>query len=40
MYGSDATHQEILNGKVAAPEPAQKLLAELARYSVKSVSRR
>ena len=40
MYGSDVTHQEILNGKVAAPEPAQKLLAELARYGVKSVSRR
>jgi len=40
MYGSDVTHQEILHGKVAVPEPAQRLLAELARYSVKSVSRR
>lgn len=40
MYGSDVTHGEILHGKVAAPEQAQKLLAELARYSVKSASRR
>jgi len=40
MYGSDLTHEEILHGKVAVPEAAQRLLAELARYSVKSVSRR
>jgi lipid-binding SYLF domain-containing protein len=32
MYGSDVTHQEILNGKVAVPEPARRLLEELARY--------
>jgi lipid-binding SYLF domain-containing protein len=32
MYGSDVTHQEILSGKVAVPEPAQRLLEELARY--------
>jgi len=32
MYGSDVTHQEILNGKVAVPQPARRLLAELAKY--------
>jgi lipid-binding SYLF domain-containing protein len=32
MYGSDVTHQEILSGKVAVPEPARRLLEELARY--------
>ena len=40
MYGSDVTHEEILHGRVAVPEAAQRLLAELSRYSVKSVSRR
>jgi lipid-binding SYLF domain-containing protein len=32
MYGSDVTHQEILNGKVAVPQPARRLLADLAKY--------
>jgi lipid-binding SYLF domain-containing protein len=32
MYGSDASHREILDGKVAVPPPARNLLAELARY--------
>ena len=32
MYGSDVTRQEILNGKVAVPQPARRLLAELAKY--------
>ena len=32
MYGSDVTHQEILHGKVAVPQPARRLLAELAKY--------
>ena len=32
MYGSDVSHREILNGKVAVPEPARRLLEELARY--------
>ena len=32
MYGSDVTHREILSGKVAVPEPARRLLEELARY--------
>jgi lipid-binding SYLF domain-containing protein len=32
MYGSDVTHQEILNGKAAVPQPARSLLAELAKY--------
>jgi lipid-binding SYLF domain-containing protein len=33
MYGSNVTRQEILHGKVAVPEQAQRLLEELARYS-------
>jgi lipid-binding SYLF domain-containing protein len=32
MYGSDVTHQEILNGKGAVPGPARSLLEELADY--------
>ena len=32
MYGSDVTHQEILHGKVAVPESARRLLADLAKY--------
>ena len=32
MYGSDVTHRELLNGKVAAPKAARRLLAELAKY--------
>ena len=32
MYGSDVTHQEILNGKAAVPGPARSLLEELANY--------
>ena len=32
MYGSDVTHQEILHGKVALPESARRLLADLAKY--------
>ena len=32
MYGSNATRQEILHGKVAVPEPARLLLEDLAKY--------
>jgi lipid-binding SYLF domain-containing protein len=32
MYGSDVTHRELLNGNVAAPQAARRLLAELAKY--------
>ena len=32
MYGSNVTHQEILHGKVALPESARRLLADLAKY--------
>ena len=32
MYGSNVTRQEILDGKVAVPKSARRLLAELARY--------
>ncbi len=32
MYGGDVTHQEILHGKLAVPESAHRLLAELGRY--------
>ena len=32
MYGRNVTHEEILHGKVAVPESAHRLLAELARY--------
>jgi lipid-binding SYLF domain-containing protein len=32
MYGSKVTRGEILHGKVAVPESAHRLLAELARY--------
>jgi lipid-binding SYLF domain-containing protein len=35
MYGRDVTHQEILSGKVAVPEPARGLLEELASYPVR-----
>jgi len=43
MYGHDVTREEILQGKVAVPESARRLLAELARHGgtqVKSVSQR
>jgi lipid-binding SYLF domain-containing protein len=33
MYGSNATRQEILYGKVAVPEAAGPLLEDLAKYS-------
>ena len=33
MYGSSITRREILNGKVAVPEPARSLLDELAKYA-------
>jgi lipid-binding SYLF domain-containing protein len=33
MYGSSVTRREILNGKVAVPEPARSLLDELAEYA-------
>jgi lipid-binding SYLF domain-containing protein len=32
MYGSDVSHQEILNGKATVPQAAQGLLSELAGY--------
>ena len=32
MYGSNVTRQEILDGKIAVPESARRLLEELARY--------
>ena len=32
MYGSDITHRELLNGNVAAPQAARRLLAVLANY--------
>jgi len=32
IYGSDVARQEILNGKIAVPEPAQRLLEDLAKY--------
>jgi lipid-binding SYLF domain-containing protein len=32
MYGSDVTHQEILDGKGTLPGPARRLLEELAAY--------
>jgi lipid-binding SYLF domain-containing protein len=32
MYGANVTRQEILHGGVAVPEPAQRLLQELAEY--------
>jgi lipid-binding SYLF domain-containing protein len=35
MYGSEVSHREILDGKVAVPEPASGLAAELARYPVR-----
>jgi lipid-binding SYLF domain-containing protein len=31
MYGRDVTHEEILHGKVAVPESARRLLADLGR---------
>jgi lipid-binding SYLF domain-containing protein len=33
MYGSNVTRQEILNGKVAVPKSARRLLEELAKYT-------
>ena len=33
MYGSNVTRREILDGKVAVPEPARSLLEELAKYA-------
>ena len=35
MYGSDVSHQEILDGKVAVPDPARRLGEELASYPVR-----
>ena len=32
MYGRDVTHREILDGKIAVPESAQRLVADLGRY--------
>ena len=32
MYGRDVTHQEILQGKVAVPASARRLVADLGRY--------
>ena len=32
MYSSNVTRREILDGKVAVPQPARRLLAELAKY--------
>jgi SH3 domain-containing YSC84-like protein 1 len=32
MYGDDVTHREILSGKIAAPESAQRLLHEIGMY--------
>jgi lipid-binding SYLF domain-containing protein len=32
LYGSDVTHQEILDGKAAVPGPARGLLEELANF--------
>jgi lipid-binding SYLF domain-containing protein len=32
MYSATVTRREILDGKIAVPEPARRLLAELARY--------
>jgi SH3 domain-containing YSC84-like protein 1 len=32
IYGSDVARQEILNGKITVPEPAQRLLEDLAKY--------
>jgi lipid-binding SYLF domain-containing protein len=32
MYGSNVTRREILDGKAAVPQPARRLLAELAKY--------
>ena len=32
MYGSDVSHQEILDGKTAVPESARRLVEELAGY--------
>ena len=32
MYGSNVTRREILDGKVAVPKSARRLMADLARY--------
>ena len=32
MYGSNVTRREILDGKAAVPQPARRLLADLAKY--------
>jgi lipid-binding SYLF domain-containing protein len=32
MYGSEVTHEEILGGRLAAPESAHRLLEELGSY--------
>jgi lipid-binding SYLF domain-containing protein len=32
MYAHDVTHQEILDGKIAVPESARRLVADLGRY--------
>jgi SH3 domain-containing YSC84-like protein 1 len=33
MYGSNVTRQEILNGEIAVPKPAESLLEELDKYA-------
>ena len=35
MYGTEASHREILDGKVPVPPPARNLLTELAGYPVR-----
>jgi SH3 domain-containing YSC84-like protein 1 len=34
MYGANASTQQILDGKVAAPAPAQALLSEITKYAL------
>ena len=33
LYGADLNREDILNGKVAVPEAAQQLVAEIRRYT-------
>jgi lipid-binding SYLF domain-containing protein len=35
MYGRDVTHEDILQGKVAVPQSARRLLADLGKYPAK-----
>jgi len=39
MYGSEVTHQEILDGKVPVPPAARKLVEELSQYSTHTAQR-